>query len=63
METLFNIPGIGKFIWEAVGNYDYDVIMAVTLIIATAFIVANLITDIAYGFVDPRVRLQEGPRY
>ncbi len=63
VETLFNIPGIGKFIWEAVGNYDYDVIMAVTLIIATAFIVANLITDIAYGFIDPRVRLQEGPRY
>lgn len=63
VETLFNIPGIGKFLWDAVLNRDYDVIMAVTLIVATAFIVANLITDIAYGFIDPRVRLQEGPRY
>lgn len=64
VETLFGIPGIGQFIWEAVGNRDYDVIMAVTLITATAFIVANLVTDIAYGFVDPRVRLGGGgPRY
>jgi len=57
VETLFGIPGIGRFVWEAVGNRDYDVLMAVTLITATAFIVANLVTDIAYGFIDPRVRL------
>jgi len=64
VETLFGIPGIGQFTWQAVGNRDYDVIMAVTLITATAFIVANLVTDIAYGFVDPRVRLGGGgPRY
>ena len=60
VETLFNIPGIGEFIWTALGNRDYDVIMAVTLIIGGAFIVVNLITDIAYGFIDPRVRLQGG---
>ena len=60
VETLFGIPGIGQFIWKAVFNRDYDVIMAVTLIVATAFIVANLITDIAYSFIDPRVRLQGG---
>jgi ABC-type dipeptide/oligopeptide/nickel transport system permease component len=64
VETLFGIPGIGQFTWQAVGNRDYDVIMAVTLITATAFIVANLVTDIAYGFIDPRVRLGGGgPRY
>jgi ABC-type dipeptide/oligopeptide/nickel transport system permease component len=64
VETLFGIPGIGQFTWEAVGNRDYDVIMAVTLITASAFIVANLITDITYGFIDPRVRLGGGgPRY
>jgi len=64
VETLFGIPGIGQFIWEAVFARDYDVIMAVTLITATAFIVANLVTDIAYGFIDPRVRLGGGgPRY
>ncbi len=64
VETLFGIPGIGQFTWQAVGNRDYDVIMAVTLITATAFIVANLVTDITYGFIDPRVRLGGGgPRY
>jgi peptide/nickel transport system permease protein len=64
VEALFGIPGIGQFTWEAVGHQDYDVIMAVTLVTATAFIVANLVTDIAYGFIDPRVRLGGGgPRY
>jgi len=64
VETLFGIPGIGQFTWKAVFNSDYDVIMAVTLITATAFIVANLVTDIVYGFVDPRVRFGGGgPRY
>jgi len=64
VETLFGIPGIGQFIWKAVFNQDYDVIMAGTLITATAFIVANLLTDITYGFIDPRVRLGgRGPRY
>jgi ABC-type dipeptide/oligopeptide/nickel transport system permease component len=57
VETLFGIPGIGQFVWKAVLSYDYDVMMAVTLITATAFILVNLVTDIAYGFIDPRVRL------
>jgi ABC-type dipeptide/oligopeptide/nickel transport system permease component len=57
VEYLFGIPGIGRFIWEAVYDRDYDVLMAVTLITSTAFIAANLLTDIAYGFIDPRVRL------
>ena len=57
VESLFGIPGIGQFVWKAVLNYDYDVMMAVTLITATAFILVNLATDIAYGFIDPRVRL------
>jgi ABC-type dipeptide/oligopeptide/nickel transport system permease component len=57
VETLLGIPGIGRFVWEAVGNRDYDVMMAITLVTSTAFIAANLLTDIAYGFIDPRVRL------
>jgi len=60
VESLFGIPGIGQFVWKAVLNYDYDVMMAVTLITATAFIAVNLVTDIAYGFIDPRVRLGGG---
>jgi ABC-type dipeptide/oligopeptide/nickel transport system permease component len=57
LETLLGIPGIGRYAFEAVGARDYDGIMAIVLIVATAFIVANLLVDIIYGFIDPRVRV------
>ncbi len=57
LETLLGIPGIGGYAFEAVFARDYDGIMAIVLIIATAFIVANLLVDIVYGFIDPRIRL------
>lgn len=57
VETLLGIPGIGRYAFEAIGSSDYDSIMAIVLIGAAAFIVANLLVDIAYGFIDPRIRL------
>jgi ABC-type dipeptide/oligopeptide/nickel transport system permease component len=57
-ETLLGIPGIGRFAFESVGQRDYDVIMAMTMILAVAFIVANLAIDIAYTFIDPRIRYE-----
>jgi len=57
LETLLGIPGIGSYAFEAVFARDYDGIMALALIGSTAFILANLVTDIAYAFIDPRVRL------
>ncbi|MGQ0631137.1 MAG: ABC transporter permease [Sporichthyaceae bacterium] len=57
-ETVFNIPGIGKLALTAVNNNDLPLIMATVLISATFILVANLIVDIAYGVVDPRVRLR-----
>lgn len=57
VETLLGIPGIGSFLFSAVTSRDYDVIMASTIIFATAFVLANLVAEVAYGFVDPRVRL------
>ena len=56
-ETLLGIPGIGAFTFESVRSRDYDVILATTLIVAFFFIVMNLITDLAYARIDPRVRL------
>jgi ABC-type dipeptide/oligopeptide/nickel transport system permease component len=56
-ETLLGIPGIGSFTFEAVRSRDYDVILAMTLIVATFFIAMNLLTDLAYARIDPRVRL------
>ena len=55
-ELLFGIPGLGNLAIESVWNRDYPVIMAITLIAATAFVLANLMADIAYSLVDPRIR-------
>jgi ABC-type dipeptide/oligopeptide/nickel transport system permease component len=55
-ETILGIPGIGALGVQAAQSRDYDVILALVLILSTAFVFANLLTDIAYTFVDPRVR-------
>ncbi|MDA0815501.1 MAG: ABC transporter permease [Chloroflexi bacterium] len=57
VETLLGIPGIGRFLFEAVTSRDYDVIMAATVIFASAFVLTNLLAEIAYGLIDPRIRL------
>ena len=57
VETLLGIPGIGQFTFEAVGSRDYDAILATTVIFTTVFVLMNLAADLAYGFVDPRVRV------
>jgi ABC-type dipeptide/oligopeptide/nickel transport system permease component len=56
VETILGVPGIGRFAVDSVFNRDYPVIMAVTLIAASAFVLANLAADVAYAFVDPRIR-------
>lgn len=55
-ETIFGIPGVGRFSVESIFNRDYPVIMAITLIGAVAFILANLVADISYSIIDPRIR-------
>jgi peptide/nickel transport system permease protein len=57
VETLLGIPGIGLYAFESIGSRDYDSIMAIVLLGAVAFQVAMLIVDIAYGFIDPRIRI------
>lgn len=59
-ETIFGIPGIGKLAVESIFSRDYPVIMALVLIVACAFVVANLVVDLLYGFVDPRTRQELG---
>jgi peptide/nickel transport system permease protein len=56
METIMGIPGVGRFVVESVFNRDYPVIMAVTLIGAAAFVLANLLADVTYAYIDPRIR-------
>ena len=55
-ETILGIPGIGRLGYQAATSRDYDVILALVLILAFAFVMANLITDIAYTLIDPRIR-------
>ncbi len=55
-ETIFTLPGLGKYIADAILAYDYPVIQGFTLFFATAFVVINLMTDIIYVYIDPRIR-------
>ncbi|MEP7061517.1 MAG: ABC transporter permease [Betaproteobacteria bacterium] len=57
-EQVFTIPGFGKLIVDAVFNRDYAVVQGVVLFTATAYIVLNLVADIAYAVADPRIRTQ-----
>jgi len=61
-ETLLGIPGIGSYAYETITARDYDSIMAIVLIGSLSFMLANLVADIAYGFIDPRIRLGGGRR-
>lgn len=54
-ETIFAWPGIGRYIYEAILNRDYPVIQSGILIIATLFVLINLIVDLLYAYVDPRI--------
>ncbi|MEU7132522.1 ABC transporter permease [Streptomyces sp. NPDC046261] len=56
-ETTFNLPGLGQAAVKAIGDRDLPLILGVTLIAATAVVLANLVVDLLYAVIDPRVRL------
>jgi len=56
-ETIFNLTGMGKTLFEAISGRDYIVIQGVTIVVAVAYLVVNLIVDVSYAFLDPRIRL------
>jgi peptide/nickel transport system permease protein len=55
-ETIFGWPGIGRYITTAIGNRDYPVIQSGILVIATIFVLINLVVDLLYAYVDPRIK-------
>jgi peptide/nickel transport system permease protein len=55
-ETIFSWPGLGLYTYNAIMNLDYAAILGTTVLITSIFIVINLITDLLYAFIDPRVK-------
>lgn len=58
-ETIFGWPGIGRYIYEAIGFRDYPVVQTGILVVATFFVLINLIVDLLYVAVDPRIKYNE----
>ena len=56
-ETIFSWPGIGSWLYEGILHRDYPVVQGGVLVVATAFVVINLVVDLSYQFIDPRIRL------
>jgi peptide/nickel transport system permease protein len=56
-ETIFNLTGVGRTFFVAITSRDYAVVQAFTLVIAVGYVLINLLVDISYGFLDPRVRV------
>jgi peptide/nickel transport system permease protein len=57
-ETIFSWPGIGKWVFDAIGARDYPIVQSVTLVIAFVFVMVNLLVDISYAWINPRIRYQ-----
>ncbi|MBR5060299.1 MAG: ABC transporter permease [Clostridia bacterium] len=57
VESTFSVPGLGKYFVQCVLNRDYTVIMATTVVLSALVIVMNLVVDIVYKFIDPRINI------
>jgi oligopeptide transport system permease protein len=62
VETIFDIPGIGRYLVQGALNRDYTLVMGMVIVFATLTLALNLLVDLAYGWLDPRMREQDRPR-
>ena len=56
-ETIFSWPGIGRLTVQAISSRDYPLLQGCVLVISVSYVIVNLLTDLLYSFIDPRVRL------
>ena len=56
VETIFNIPGLGRFFVQSALNRDFTLVIGTALLYATLLLIMNLLVDITYVYLDPRVR-------
>ncbi len=59
VENIFNIKGLGSYYVESISNRDYGLVMGLTVLFGTFLVVCNLLVDILYGLIDPRIRLKQ----
>ena len=58
IEKIFTIPGMGKFFVESINNRDYPLIMGVTVFYSALLVLMNLVVDLLYGIIDPRIKYE-----
>jgi peptide/nickel transport system permease protein len=56
-ETIFGLSGVGQTLFESITARDYTIVQAFTLVIAVGYVIINLIVDMSYAYLDPRIRL------
>lgn len=59
IETIFSIPGFGSLYWSALKTRDYPVLIGATMVVSIVILLTNLVVDLCYGFLDPRVRVDQ----
>jgi peptide/nickel transport system permease protein len=55
-ESIFGLPGMGRFLFDAISERDYPVIQGINLVVVTTVVVVNLLVDVVYAYLDPRIR-------
>ena len=59
IEQIFSIPGVGDLYIKSINSFDYDVFMLDTIFYVLIGLLAGIVVDISYGFIDPRIRMGE----
>jgi peptide/nickel transport system permease protein len=59
-EQVFNVPGVGRLLIQAVGRRDYPLVQGVVMVVAGLYVMINLVVDLLYGYLDPRIRMSRG---
>jgi ABC-type dipeptide/oligopeptide/nickel transport system permease component len=57
IETIFAVPGLGRLFMDSVFRLDYQVVQTIVLILVVLVVVVNLLTDLVYAYIDPRIRV------
>ena len=56
-ETVFSLPGVGRALFDAITGRDYAVVQGITVVVALGYVIVNLLVDLSYGYLDPRIRV------